>query len=66
MKWHKVFTSSDRKDRVTIQEKEKEEIRAREAEIEAKKMAEERRKQTLTVNMILLTIPAEYFFYYFK
>lgn len=36
-----------KKDRVTIQEKEKEEIRAKEAQVEAKKMAEERRFQTL-------------------
>ena len=44
-----VVVTRFRKDRVTIQEKEKEEIRAKEAQVEAKKMAEERRFQTLKV-----------------
>lgn len=40
----------DRKDRITIQEKEKEEHKLREREDEVKRMAEERRKQTLKVS----------------
>lgn len=38
-----------RRDRITIQEKEKEEAKKREMEIEAKKIAEERRSHTLKV-----------------
>ena len=39
-----------RKDRVTIQERENQMLKERELEIEVKKLAEERRKQTLRVS----------------
>jgi microfibrillar-associated protein 1 len=38
-----------RKDRFSVQDKERSEAKAKELEAEAKKMAEERRKQTLKV-----------------
>jgi hypothetical protein len=38
-----------KKDRVTVMEKEREALRQKQVEIEAKKMAEERRKYTLKV-----------------
>lgn len=38
-----------KKDRVTVIEKERESLRQKQAEIEAKKVAEERRKYTLKV-----------------
>ncbi|XP_014775799.1 microfibrillar-associated protein 1 [Octopus bimaculoides] len=38
-----------KKDRITIQEKEKEDLKAREQEIETKRMVEERRRQTLKI-----------------
>jgi len=38
-----------RKDRITIQEKEREEHKQRELEMEAKRLAEERREQTRRV-----------------
>ena len=41
-----------RKDRITIQEKEREKRRQEELEHEAKKLAEDRRHQTLKVNTI--------------
>ena len=44
-----LFISFSRKDRITIQEKEREELKQKQLEIEAKKLAEERRKNTLKV-----------------
>lgn len=41
-----------RKDRITIQEKESELRKQRELEQEAKRLAEERRSQTLKVNSL--------------
>lgn len=39
-----------KKDRITVMEKEKEAMKQKQAEIEAKKMSEERKRQTLRVN----------------
>ena len=45
----------NRRDRVTIQEKEREELRQRELELEKKKSVEERRKQTLKVTCLVIS-----------
>lgn len=42
-----------RKDRITIQEKEREELKQKQLEVEAKKLAEDRRKQTLRVSLLV-------------
>ena len=47
------FLRTYRKDRLTIQEREKEEQRQEQLKVEAKKAAEERRKYTLKVNVWL-------------
>ena len=52
--WHKLsvemYIFVNRKDRITIQEKESELRKQKELELEAKKQAEERRIQTLKVS----------------
>ena len=42
-----------RKDRITIQEKEKEDRRQQELQHEAKKLAEDRRRQTVKVRILV-------------
>jgi uncharacterized protein YhaN len=51
-----------RKDRITIQEKEKEEAKKRELEVEAKKMAEERRGHTLKVHFLTANFFSMYYY----
>jgi len=45
-----------RKDRITIQEKEKEQQKLRDLETEAKKLANERRQQTLKVGHFTMSM----------
>ena len=42
-----------RKDRFSVQEKERNEVKMKELEVEAKKMVEDRRKHTLKVNFLI-------------
>lgn len=45
-----------KKDRITVMEKEKEAVKQKQAEVEAKKLSDERKRQTLKVSLKLLNV----------